>query len=194
MGAKDLAAACTAEEKDIQCLEDYTKNCLDGITKGMVQLILDGITTINLEKCTTTHPQHGNYLNYVVCMNTVGDKIHHCNKNITAVLETSSEVAENKHKIGYACCTFTTYRQCVVNSIRGTCSEDHIKYAEGIVQQYAGDILDAVCTRGQAEDQVPPPASERNPEELRLKVASLLKIDAPGIMPKVRIKGADQRL
>ncbi|XP_077523697.1 uncharacterized protein LOC144134725 [Amblyomma americanum] len=147
MGAKDLAAACTAEEKDIQCLEDYTKNCLDGITKGMVQLILDGITTINLEKCTTTHPQHGNYLNYVVCMNTVGDKIHHCNKNITAVLETSSEVAENKHKIGYACCTFTTYRQCVVNSIRGTCSEDHIKYAEGIVQQYAGDILDAVCTR-----------------------------------------------
>ncbi|XP_037501304.1 uncharacterized protein LOC119375187 [Rhipicephalus sanguineus] len=88
-----------------------------------------------------------NYLKYVVCMNTVGPKIHLCNRNITAILETSSEVAEQKHKIGYACCTFATYQQCVKDSIRGSCSDDHITYAEGIVHQYAGDILDAVCTK-----------------------------------------------
>ncbi|XP_049526032.1 uncharacterized protein LOC119459285 [Dermacentor silvarum] len=147
VAAEDLAETCKSDENDIKCLQDYIKNCLNGVSKGMVQLMFDGITAVTQEKCTVGHPQHSNYLKYVVCMNTIGPKIHLCNRNITAVLETSSEVAEQKHKIGYACCTFGTYQQCVKDSIRGSCSDEHIEYAEGIVNQYAGDILDAVCSK-----------------------------------------------
>lgn len=147
VSAEHLQSNCTAEEKDMECLQEHTKNCLDGITKGLVQLILDGITTVTLEKCTKGNTQYDRYLKNVVCINTVGHQIHRCSQEITAALEAAVDAGEKKHKIGYACCSFVTYRQCVVDSVRGGCSDEEVEYAEDIVHQYAGDILDAVCTK-----------------------------------------------
>ncbi|KAL1483048.1 hypothetical protein MTO96_033388 [Rhipicephalus appendiculatus] len=130
-----------SDENDIKCLQDYIKNCLDGISKGMVQLIFDGITAVTQEKCKVGHPQHSNYLKYVVCMNTIGPKIHLCNRKHN--FHPGDELRGRRTEAQDRLCML----QCVKDSIRGSCSDDHINYAEGIVHQYAGDILDAVCTK-----------------------------------------------
>ncbi|CAN7983102.1 unnamed protein product, partial [Ixodes hexagonus] len=133
------------EEKDLQCVTDYAKKCLEGIPRGMVQLVVDGSTTVGLEKCTVGNPGHTRYLKYAKCLNTAGDKIHRCMKRLTGILEASAEHQETKHKIGLACCSFSGYRQCILDAVKTSCDDAHVDYAQDLIQTYAGELLDTVC-------------------------------------------------
>ncbi|XP_042144708.1 uncharacterized protein LOC121834873 [Ixodes scapularis] len=151
--AQELANTCEEEQKDRQCVTDYTQTCLEGIPRGMVQLVLDGSSTVGREKCTVGSPGHTRYMKHAECLNTAGDKIHRCMKRLTGILEASAEHHERKHKIGLACCSFGGYRQCIVDAVKGSCDDSHVAYAHELIETYAGVLLDTVCINYKAEDE-----------------------------------------
>jgi len=147
----ELKAGCPKEQESEKCARQYAEKCLPRLPKGMVTLFLDGVRNEVSGKCKEGTAKRKEYLKHAKCINEQGVKLHGCMSQLVAVLDQSvAQVTEGKpdqkKKLKESCCSFAAYRSCMVDNVKGPCGADTAKYVDGLIQGYAGDLLDTVCS------------------------------------------------
>ncbi|KAK8785702.1 uncharacterized protein LOC144135390 [Amblyomma americanum] len=141
---EQLLTSCPKEKASEKCARSYSTKCLARFPRGMVMLLLDGIRNEVNAKCNTSSPSGQEYLKHAPCLNTNGARLHQCMRNLTLVLDQSVE-APQKSRLALSCCSFNTYRTCMIDSVKGACGSSTTGYVDKLITGYAGDLLDTVC-------------------------------------------------
>jgi len=54
--------------------------------------------------------------------------------------------ADQKKQLKESCCSFASMRSCMIDAVKTPCGADTSKFVDNLIQGYAGDLLDTVCT------------------------------------------------
>ncbi|XP_003745591.1 uncharacterized protein LOC100907754 [Galendromus occidentalis] len=149
--AAQLKEICPKEQASEKCARDYSNRCLPRLPKGMVTLFLDGVKAEVNGKCKEGHAKNKEYLKHATCMNSQGAKLHGCMSQLVAILDQTVSKGitgkdAQKKQLKDSCCSFGNMRSCMIESVKGPCGADTSKYVDSLIQGYAGDLLDTVCS------------------------------------------------
>ncbi|OQR70948.1 hypothetical protein BIW11_11293 [Tropilaelaps mercedesae] len=160
--AAELKEVCPREQASEKCARDYTNKCLPRLPKGMVTLFLDGVKTEVNGKCKEGHTKNKEFLKHAKCLNENGAKLHGCMSQLVAVLDhtvtkaaaqaSSNGKADQKKQLKESCCSFSSMRSCMIDSVKTPCGADTSKFVDNLINGYAGDLLDTVCAAFPATD------------------------------------------
>lgn len=149
--AAQLKEICPKEQASEKCARDFSNRCLPRLPKGMVTLFLDGVKAEVNGKCKEGHAKNKEYLKHATCMNDQGAKLHGCMSQLVAVLDQTVSKGitgkdAQKKQLKDSCCSFGSMRTCMTDAVKTPCGADTAKYVDSLIQGYAGDLLDTVCS------------------------------------------------
>lgn len=134
----------------------------------MVTLFLDGVKAEVNGKCKEGHSKNKEFLKHAKCLNDNGAKLHGCMSQLVAVLDQTVEKvaaaqaassssggkakADQKKQLKESCCSFASMRTCMIDSVKSPCGGDTAKFVDTLINGYAGDLLDTVCSAFPSSD------------------------------------------
>ncbi|KAK8769112.1 hypothetical protein V5799_014417 [Amblyomma americanum] len=175
--AAELKPFCAKQQKSLECSRDYLKRCTESVVQGIGSIFLDDISAEIEGRCDESSDYHKAYLKHSPCMNKAGASIHKCIRSVAADLDVASRLPA-KQRIGGACCKYNVLESCVKKAIEGKCDAEAHKFAEGLLEKYAGELLGTVCTAYRSGDKCKsiPFDSAPGDKSIRSVLTPLIKI------------------
>lgn len=143
--AKQLGHACTRVKRQVPCALQFHNNCTRGLTQAAALVTVEAFAETLEAVCTTDSGLNKAYLRGVKCMNTVGDKLHACFRNLKSAVQRAVSKAPVKQAVSYICCSYHSVVDCIAKTLAPCESVAAKAFLLGIAERVMGKTLHTAC-------------------------------------------------